>query len=167
MSRWTTFAAVVTLSAAGIAAVWAAPGPRRPGFRGHAGLLQDARLLDLSDDQQAAVKDLLRQHMEAVRPLMEKQRELHRQLDEAASAPGADPAKVGQIAIDAHLLRDQMRSQREQLEAAFSGLLTPEQKDMWTKIQASRQKERERHRDGRGFGRGPGGPETGPDDIEG
>lgn len=172
MSRWTSLAVIATLSTAGIAL--AAPRPGGPGHRGpgmgHPGIFQDARLLDLTDDQQAALKDLMQKHWEAARPLMQQQRELFRQLDEAASAPNADPAKVGRIAIQAHRMRDQMKAQRQQLEDAFTALLTPDQKDMWTKIQESRKKDRERHRDGRGFGRGPGGPdapEAAPDDVEG
>jgi Spy/CpxP family protein refolding chaperone len=163
-------AGAAALSVMGLAASGASgPGPgsghgfRGPQHRGPGGLFQDARLLDLSDDQRTAVHDLFRQHQDAVRPLMEQERDLHQKLRDAASQEGADPAKVGRIAIDAFKIGEQIRAQRKQMEQAFVGLLTPDQKDMWTKIQASREKQRERHKEGRGFGPRPEG--DGPEDA--
>jgi Spy/CpxP family protein refolding chaperone len=145
------FAGAAALSVAALA-VSAAPGPGRGGergghHRGRGGLMEDARLLDLSDEQSAAVKDLYRQHHEAVRPLVERERELFQKLREAASQDGADPAKVGQIAIDAHKVGEQLRGERRKMEDAFVNLLTPEQKEMWSTMRASREKERERRRE--------------------
>ena len=150
MSRWTMLASAGALSMMALAASGApGPGPgsgsRHP--RGHGGPLEDARLLDLSEEQRTAVQDLFRQHREAVRPLMERERDLRRQLADAASREGADPAKVGRIAIDAQRTEGQIRAQRKQMEDAFVGLLTPEQKEMWTKLQASREKDRERRKE--------------------
>lgn len=158
MSRWTMFASAAALSVVGLAvggSVSGAGSGGRHGFggfghHGRGGILEDARLLDLTDEQQAAVHDLFRQHGESVRPLMDKERDLHRQLRQAASADGADPATVGRIAIEAYRTGEEMHAQRKQLEASFVGLLTPEQKEMWSKMQSSREKERERHREGWG-----------------
>jgi len=154
MSRWTMFAGAAALSLVALA-VSGAPGSDGPGrhFRGRGGPFQDMQLLDLTDDQRAAAKDLFEKHHDAVRPLVERERDLHQQLREAAGQDGADPAKVGRIAIDAHKVGEQIRAERQRMEDAFVGLLTPEQKEMWSKIQASRAKERERHKDGWGFGR--------------
>jgi len=165
MSRWIKVTGAVAFSAMGLAAAaGAAGGYRGRGHHGPGRMLEDTRLLDLSEEQRTAVKDLLRQKHEANRPLMEREWDLRRQLREAASAPGADPAKVGQIAIEAHRVGEQLQAQRKQLEASFVGLLTPEQKELWAKLQASREKERGRHKDGRGFGHGPRDHEGQPED---
>jgi Spy/CpxP family protein refolding chaperone len=163
MSRWTTLAGVLALSALGIAGAGRVAGATAGsdgdgGFRGarHHGLgrmLEDVRLLDLSDEQQSSLRDLMKQSHETARPLFERQRELRVQLWQAASAPGAEPAKVGQIAIESSQVRQQLKAQGQQMKSSFQALLTPEQKDMWTKIRASREKAREEHRAGRGFGR--------------
>lgn len=161
MSRWTMFASAAALSVVGLAvggSVSGAAPEGRGGFggfghHGRGGILEDARLLDLSDEQEAAVHDLFRQHGEAARPLMDKERDLRKQLRQAASADGADPAAVGRIAIDAYRTGEEIHAQRKQLEASFVGLLTPEQKEMWAKMQSSREKRREHHREGWG-GRG-------------
>jgi len=168
MSRWKTLTGAVAFSAMGLVAAGAVAGGPRGGSRGpgHPGpgrMLEDIGLLGLSDEQRTAVQELMRQNHEAARPLMEQERNLHRQLREAASADGADPAKVGRIAIEEYRVGEQLHAQRKQLEESFVGLLTPEQKDMWTKIQAAHEKERERHKDGRGFGHGPRGPQGGPE----
>src|SRR5262245_26397386 len=127
MSRWTMFASAAALSVVGLAvggsAQGAGPGGGKHGFgfghHGRGGLMEDARLLDLSDDQQSAVRDLFRQHGEAVRPLMEKERDLHRQVREAASAENPDPAAVGRIAIQAYKTGEEIHAQRKELEASF------------------------------------------------
>ena len=164
MSRWIKVTGAVALSMGLAAAAFAAGGHHGRGHRGPGRMLEDARLLDLSDEQRTAVKDLLRQQHEARRPLMERKWDLRRQLREAASAPGADAAKVGQIAIESQRVGEQLLAQRKQLEASFAGLLNPEQKELWAKLQASREKERGRHKGGRGFGHGPRGPEGEPED---
>jgi Spy/CpxP family protein refolding chaperone len=164
MSRWTMFASAAALSVVGLAVGGSVSGAGPGGGHGYGGfghhrrggILEDARLLDLSDEQQAAAHDLFRQHGESVRPLMDKERDLHRQLRQAASAADADPAAVGRIAIQAYRTGEDIHAQRKQLEDSFVGLLTPEQKEMWTKLRASREKERERHREGWGAGRGKG-----------
>jgi Spy/CpxP family protein refolding chaperone len=169
MSRLTMFASAAALSVVGLAVggtvSGAGPGQKHGfggfGHHGRGGIMEDARLLDLSDDQQTAVRDLFRQHGDAVRPLVDKERDLHRQLREAASQDGADPAKVGRIAIDAYRTGEEIHAQRQQLESAFVGLLTPEQKEMWTKMRASREKDRERRREGHGFWRGGDAPDKG------
>jgi Spy/CpxP family protein refolding chaperone len=149
MSRWTILASAGALSMVALAAS-AGPGPGSGGRhhpRGRGGPLEDARLLDLSEEQRTAVKDLFRQHREAARPLVERERELRRQLHEAASQDGADPATVGRIAIDAHKIGAQVRAERKRMDEAFVDLLNPEQKEMWAKIQASREKDRERRKE--------------------
>lgn len=116
--------------------------------RGHRGerLTQE---LGLSDSQQAAAKQLHEQLRETMKPLHEEQRALHEQV-ETALEQGADAATVGNLVITAHQKRQAMRAAREEYEADFAALLTPEQLAKYETLKEKRESFR-----GKRHGRGP------------
>jgi len=128
------------------------PGPRMAGLE----------LLDLSAEQEKAVRDLLQQQHQALRPLHEQQRARMLKIDELAGAEHPDPAQIGQLVIEAHAARQQVRAALEKLKESIGALLTPEQRELWSRIEAAHKKARGRAR-GEGFGPGFGfGPGMGP-----
>jgi Spy/CpxP family protein refolding chaperone len=153
MSRWITVAGALALSAAAAFTTFAGPqagpgGPRRGGGP------PELRLLDLTEAQRTAFQELMKQQREAARPLMEQQRELHQKLREALAADPVNENQVGQIVVESHRLRERMKAGHEKATAQFESLLTAEQKQLWAKIRASREKERGAFGDG---GPTPGG----------
>jgi Spy/CpxP family protein refolding chaperone len=177
MAIWKTITGTLALGALALAVVATAEAQagRRQGPGPHAGpggpMMGALRLLDLSDEQEAAVRDLMQQHRKAMQPILEQQRTRMHQIVEQADTPGTDPASIGRLVIEAQTVRKQMRSEHEKLKQAVLALLTAEQRDLWTKIEAAQQKARTKagaHRGqrpgwgpGDGFGWGPGG--LGPD----
>jgi protein CpxP len=163
MSRWIKvvgggLAVAVAFATAGLAGEGSRRGHDGPG-RGHGGgAMMGLRLLDLSESQKDAVKQLSEQHHDAVRPLFEQQQALQTQLDTALGASQPDAARVGQLVIQRHALGEQMKAERGKLEAAVVALLTPEQKQMWDRLKAVREQERgERGWRGNHQGHGPRG----------
>jgi Spy/CpxP family protein refolding chaperone len=123
-----------------------------------------ARMLDLSQEQQAAAKQLQEQHRTAVEPLVKDAAALRREVREALEAGGTDAAAIGEKVIAAHGLMAQVRESREDLEARFEALLTPEQRQTFETLKKAR--ERMRASRGKRGHRGPGfehgGPAFGP-----
>lgn len=158
MQRWITVAGALALSAAAAFTTFAGPqaGEAERGPRGRfgAGGPPELRLLELTEAQQTAFRELTKQQREAARPLMERQRELHEKLREALVADPVNENQVGQIVVESHRLREQSRASHDKAMAQFETLLTAEQKQLWAKIRANREKERGRFGDG---GPTPGG----------
>ncbi len=157
MSRWVTVAGALALSAAAAFTTFAGPqagdGERGPRGTFGAGGPPELRLLDLTEAQQMAFQELIKQQREAARPLMEKQRALREKLNEALAADPVNENEVGQIVVESHRLRERTQESHETAMAHFESLLTAEQKQLWAKIRASREKERGRF--------GAGGPTPG------
>ncbi len=137
---------------------WGGPGPRRHGGP-NGPMLGGLRMLDLSEEQEAAVRDLIAQHHKTVQPIREQQRARMARIQEQAAAPGADPAAIGRLVIEAAAVRKQMDEERDKLRESVGALLTPEQRELWTRLEAAHKKDRAR---GLGFGPGPGGGCFGP-----
>jgi protein CpxP len=104
------------------------------------------RALNLTDDQKAQLKAMREQQREALRPVAEQQRALRDQIRQALESPNPDAARIGQLEIQAHQLRLQMRAEREKAMAAFVNVLTPEQKAQWEKLKQEREQRREQFR---------------------
>jgi Spy/CpxP family protein refolding chaperone len=152
-------ALVLAVAATAAAQPWGGHPPGRHGGPG-GGPLAGLRLLDLSEEQEAAVRDLVQQHRKAAQPIREQQRARMRQIHELAATPGADPASIGRLVIEAEATHKQMRAEQDKLKESVGALLTPEQRELWTRLEAAHKKARER---GRGFGPGPGRSFFGPD----
>jgi Spy/CpxP family protein refolding chaperone len=136
----------------GAGMVAAQPGPGGPGRRGPGGGDKIARVLGLSEQQQAQVRQL----MEAQRPkhdaLREKAEANREALREALSAGNPDPTAVGELAIEGHRLRGEGRKLREAHEQALRQLLTPEQRTKFDALRSLREERWGKRRPG------PGGP---------
>lgn len=157
VSRWMTVAGAVALCAAAAFTTFAGPqgGAGERGPRGELGPggPPELRLLDLTEAQQTAFRELMTQQREAARPVMERQRELHEKLREALAADPVNENEVGQIVVESHRLREQMKAGHDKAMAQFESFLTAQQVQLWAKIRASREKERGRF--------GGGGPTPG------
>jgi Spy/CpxP family protein refolding chaperone len=89
------------------------------------------RALELTSAQQSALDALREETADAMHPLMEKLHELKEEVDEAASAPSADPCAVGAKAIEAGGIHAQMQSVRKAAEAKFVASLSADQKSRY------------------------------------
>ena len=107
------------------------------------------RGLNLTDDQKAQLKTMREQQREALRPVSEQHRALREQIREALESPNPDASRIGQLEIQAHRLREQMRAEREKAMASFVNVLTPEQRAQWEKMQQERKQRREQFRERR------------------
>jgi Spy/CpxP family protein refolding chaperone len=114
-------------SAFGQTDVMRAPGPHGAGRCGE----KLVRALVLTPAQQSALDALQEETSEAIHPVMEKLHDLRDEVDEAASAPSADPCTVGAKAIEASGLHAQIQSVRKAAEAKFVATLSAEQKSRY------------------------------------
>ncbi len=119
-------------------------------MHGHHGFGRGMRELNLTEAQREQLKAMHEQQREALKPVMEQQRQLHEQIEQALEAGNADAARIGQLTIQAHKLRQQMKAEHEKGMAAFVNILTPEQKAQWDKMQQERKQRFEEFRSKRG-----------------
>ena len=154
MNRTIKFAGAAVLAlglaGAGLAAdEGAGRGEGRGGRHGrHGG--EFMRSLNLTDDQKAQLKSMREQQEEALRPVFEQERALREQMREALESGNPDASRIGQLEIQSHRLRQQIRAEREKAMASFVNVLTPEQKAQWEKMQQERKQRREEFRENRG-----------------
>jgi periplasmic protein CpxP/Spy len=113
------------------------------------------RGLNLTDDQKAQLKAMREQQRESLKPLADQQRALRDQIRQALESGNPDANRIGQLEIQSHKLRLQMKAEREKAMAAFVNVLTPEQKAQWEKAKQEREQRREQFRQKRGE-RSPG-----------
>lgn len=90
-----------------------------------------ARFLDLSESQLEQARSLHEELVAAARPLHEDARRLHEELRGLLNGDAPDPAAVGARVLEIHEIREQGRLLRQELEADFSALLTPAQRERW------------------------------------
>jgi periplasmic protein CpxP/Spy len=154
MNRMKKIVGAAALSFLGLAAVgMAAEGGRGFGGRegwshggGRHGFGMGLRELNLTDDQKSQLKQIHEQQKEAMQPLMEQHRQLRDQIEQSLSSDKPDATRIGQLEIQLFNLRSQFRAQREKMQQAFVGVLTPEQKAQWEKLQAERKQRMEERR---------------------
>jgi|GEM_PF-1749980 len=103
------------------------PGPPPNGPRGGLPPEALAKFLKLTDSQKSSI-DGLRATLDAtVRPLAEQARAIHQKIDQALQS-GADAGTIGQLVIQAHGIEQQIHTAHQNFEAAFTSLLSDEQK---------------------------------------
>jgi protein CpxP len=120
------------------------------GMRGrHHGSEGGMRALNLTEAQREQLKAMREEQHQAMRPVMEQQRELRKQIREALESGSRDATKIGQLEIQAFQLRQQMKAAHEKQQAAFLGILTPEQKAQWEKMREERKQHMEQFREKR------------------
>jgi len=86
-----------------------------------------AQKLNLTAEQQASAKQLFQDFQTKVAPLHQAQQTLHTQLKSALAAPNPDAASVGQLVIQMHQGRAQLKSAMEGFHQQVEALLNPEQ----------------------------------------
>ena len=146
-------AAVLALGLAGVGLAADEGAGRGEGF-GHRGMHGgrhggDFRALNLTDDQKAQLKSMREQQREAMKPVFEQQRALREQIRAALESAKPDATRIGQLEIQSHQLRLQMKAEHEKAMAAFANVLTPEQKAQWEKMRQERKQRGEEFRERR------------------
>lgn len=139
------------------------------GRQGTAGFRGPARILDLTEDQQAAAREIFEQSRPRMEALHARTRENREALHDALENDPPDPFVVGELVIERHALQEQGRALREESKQAFAAILNAEQKSKLETLEAARAltggKGHRGMRGPRGGGWGPPGPpeaEDGP-----
>lgn len=148
--------ALVLLGAPGAAAQSFGPGEGGHGPRGFRG---PALVLDLTEEQQAAAREIFEQQRPERQALREEMRENRKELRDSLESGEADPCTVGEIVMEGHALKERSRALREESKKALTGLLNEEQKSKLETLEAAR--ELIGPKGGRGM-RGPRGDGWGP-----
>jgi Spy/CpxP family protein refolding chaperone len=160
-----TLASLGALILLGTSGAWAQPFDRGEGGPGPRGLRGPARVLDLTEEQQAAAREILQSQRPERQALREEMRENRKALREALESGVADPCTVGEIVMEGHALREKGRALQEESKEAIAGLLSEEQKQKLETLEAARELTGRKGRPGtrgpRGGGWGP--PGGGPD----
>ena len=166
MTKRTTWAAALglALAVAGAGTV-AVAGEGEGGHRGSHGRggfgFRGFRGLDLTEEQRTQAKAIFEEQRKASEPQRAQMHELRTQMREQLDSGKADPTAIGQLAIQAHAIGQQLREARERGHERLLAILTPEQKAKLEQMKS----ERGQHGFGRrGFGR-PGADEAGDDDA--
>ncbi|HEX2224933.1 MAG TPA: periplasmic heavy metal sensor [Thermoanaerobaculia bacterium] len=138
----------------GSAAVFAAQGHghgrgHARGEFGHRMGAHLAKVLDLTESQQTAARQIHQEVAEKAKPLREQHRDQMEEVHELLDTTNPDPTTVGQKMIAAHATRDQIKALHEEAMTRFTALLNAEQK-------AKLEDLREEHEGRFGFGHGPG-----------
>ncbi|MGH9504771.1 MAG: Spy/CpxP family protein refolding chaperone [Terriglobales bacterium] len=123
----------VVLALAVLAAVAVSQTVKRSHMR-HAGMFGGPMLgyfvhqLDLSDAQQAQVKDIMAKEKPAMQPLMLQMAQGHAQLAELVMSGSFDEAKVRDLASQQSQAMTELTVQRARIASEMVQILTPEQK---------------------------------------
>jgi Spy/CpxP family protein refolding chaperone len=135
--------------------------PFGPGEGGHGpgGLRGPARILDLTEEQQAAARAIFEQGRPRMEALHEQMRENREALRDALESDPPDPFVVGELVIEGHSLQEQGRAVREESKEAFARILNAEQKSKLETLEAARALTAPKGRRGM---RGPHGGDWGP-----
>jgi Spy/CpxP family protein refolding chaperone len=105
-----------------------APAPMNHGMMDHGMMLQHLTAkLNLTAEQQTAAKQLGQELHAKMQPLHQAQQQLHTQLQTLLAGANPDPAAVGNLVIQAHQSRAQMKPIFEEYKQKFAALLTPDQ----------------------------------------
>lgn len=113
-----------------VAAVANPAGPGGPGDGvpgGGRDMLPPAGYLNLTDEQVEAVTALREELRAEMQTQLEAQRALGEQLRDAIESDQPDATLIGELAIEMHGFRDQIRTTIESFESQFTALLTAEQ----------------------------------------
>jgi len=104
-----------------------------PGFGGHM-LGHLAGKLDLTDAQQAQVKEIIAKEKPAFQPLILQMAQKHQQMRQLLMAGAFDEAKVRELASQQTQAMTELTVQRARVESELFQVLTPDQKTKLTTI---------------------------------
>jgi Spy/CpxP family protein refolding chaperone len=116
----------------------------RGGFTAHMlGFYTD--YLDLTDAQQAQMKDILSKERSAIRPLMQQLAQGRQQMKELEQASTFDEAKVRTAASSQTQAMTELMVQKARIKSELMAVLTADQKDKLAKFEARRQARFQKH----------------------
>jgi len=96
-----------------------------------------AQKLNLTEEQQATAKQLFQDLKAKTAPIHQAQQALNTQLKAALAVPNPDAATVGQVVIQQHQNRAQLKPVMQAFHQQLEALLTPEQLAKFKQMQAS------------------------------
>jgi len=101
--------------------------------------------LDLTDAQQAQVKDILAKEKPALKPLMQQMAQSHQQIRELTMSGSFDEAKVRALATQQAQTMTEMIVQKARVESEMIQVLTPEQKTKLNDFMAKHEQRMMKH----------------------
>ena len=119
---------------AGQAAAGTAGSQHEAMFEAH--LQKMAQKLNLTAEQQATAKQLFQDLKAKAAPIHQAQQALHTQLKSALAVPNPDAATVGQVVIQIHQNREQLKPVMQGFHQQLEALLTPDQLAKFKQMQA-------------------------------
>src|SRR5579864_1007528 len=96
-----------------------------------------AQKLNLTEEQQATAKQLFQDLKTKTAPIHQAQQALGTQLKAALAVPNPDAATVGQVVIQMHQNRAQLKPVMQAFHQQLEALLTPDQLAKFKQMQAS------------------------------
>lgn len=115
----------------------------RGGFSHMLGFYTD--YLDLTDAQQAQMKDIIAKEKPSIQPLMQQLRQGHQQMSQLEQAATFDEAKVRAAASQQTQVMTELMVQKARIKSELMAVLTPDQKDKMAKFEAKRQARFQKH----------------------
>ncbi len=141
-TRWVTIGAMVLgLLVAGLASSQPRGAHRMGPHEQGARLEHMAKVLELSDSQEAEIKVIFEAHHDSASSQREEVKANAEALKAALDAPNPDASAVGRLVIKGHQLREQSRSERETHEANIANVLTEQQLAKWEGFKAGRDRD--------------------------
>jgi Spy/CpxP family protein refolding chaperone len=101
--------------------------------------------LDLTDAQQAQMKDIIAKEKPSIQPLMQQLRQGHQQMSQLEQATTFDEAKVRAAASQQTQAMTELMVQKARIKSELMAVLTPDQKDKMAKFEAKRQARFQKH----------------------
>ena len=101
--------------------------------------------LDLTDAQQAQMKDILSKEKPNIRPLMQQLAQGRQQMKQLEQASTFDEGKVRAAASSQTQAMTELMVQKARIKSELMAVLTPEQKDKLAKFEARRQARFQKH----------------------
>lgn len=97
-----------------------------------------ADYLDLTDAQQAQMKDIIAKEKPTIQPLIEQLAQGHQQMSQLEQASKFDEAGVRALASQQSQTMTELMVQKARIKSELVALLTPDQKDKLAKFEARR-----------------------------
>jgi len=115
----------------------------RGGFSRMLGFYTD--YLDLTDAQQAQMRDIIAKEKPTIQPLMQQLKQGHQQMKQLEQAGPFDEAKVRAVASQQTQAMTELMVQKARIKSELMAVLTPDQKDKMAKFEARRQARFQKH----------------------
>jgi len=139
------FAALAIVLVAGIAIAQPHGGPRGGDFFGGPMLGFFTDYLDLSDAQQAQIKQIIAKEKPTLEPLFKQDMESHKQMMQLIQSGAFDEAKAQAIATQGAQVHAQLEVQHARVASEAYQVLTADQKTKLAEFMAKREQRFEQH----------------------